>query len=88
MKLKHILSYKDDSDLNAVVYGSSDIDIVGISNDSRNIRRGYIFAARKGVKVDSNIYIEEAISKGASAILTDNGETAKRLIGRNVAVVV
>ncbi|MFW0884711.1 UDP-N-acetylmuramoyl-L-alanyl-D-glutamate--2,6-diaminopimelate ligase [Candidatus Acidulodesulfobacterium sp. H_13] len=88
MKLKHILSYKDDSDLKAIVYGSSDIDIVGISNDSRNIKRGYMFAARKGAKVDSNIYIEEAISKGASAILTDNGETAKRLIGRNVAAIV
>ncbi len=88
MKLKNILSYKDNNDLKAVVYGSSDIDIAGISNDSRNVRKGYMFAARKGTKVDSNIYIEEAVSKGASAILTDNGETAKRLIGGNVAVIV
>jgi UDP-N-acetylmuramyl-tripeptide synthetase len=52
-------------------YKYIDIDIKGISNDSRNISEGYLFAARKGNNIDSNKYIKDAVEKGASCILTD-----------------
>jgi len=69
------------------VLGKTDIDVAGISNDSRNIKRGWLFAARKGTNVDSNIYIDEAISKGASAILTDAPETAERLKNKDIVII-
>ncbi|MHB1680178.1 MAG: Mur ligase family protein [bacterium] len=51
--------------------GNQDIDIIGISNDSRKIFNGYLFAARKGNNIDSNEYINDAVEKGAVCILTD-----------------
>ena len=75
------------SDLIKAVFGRTDIDIAGISNDSRGIKRGYLFAARKGVNIDSNIYIDEAVSKGASAILTDDAEIAERLKDKDVVII-
>ena len=75
------------SDLIKSVFGRTDIDIAGISNDSRSIKKGCLFAARKGVKVDSNIYIDEALSKGASAILTDDAETAERLKNKDIVII-
>ncbi len=51
--------------------GDKNIDITGISNDSRNIFPNFLFAARKGSKVDSNQHIAEAVSNGATCIITD-----------------
>lgn len=44
--------------------------IKGITNDSRKVKPGYLFAALPGSQVDGRDYIEAAIAKGASAILT------------------
>jgi UDP-N-acetylmuramoyl-L-alanyl-D-glutamate--2,6-diaminopimelate ligase len=71
----------------ALLVNGGAADVCGISNDSRNIKRGYMFAARKGSAIDSNIYAEEAISKGASAILTDDAETAESLKDKNISVI-
>ena len=65
----HIRDIIKNNDLVKSVLGRTDIDITGISNDSRSIKKGYLFAARKGFNVDSNIYTEEAIYKGASSIV-------------------
>jgi len=56
--------------VNRDIYKDLDIDIKGVSNDSRNISEGYLFAARKGNNIDSNKYIKDAAEKGASCILT------------------
>ena len=45
------------------------IELSGLSSDSRNIKKDYLFAA---ISNDSNLYIEEAINKGAIIILTNN----------------
>lgn len=84
MELKYII---EDSGLNPVIYGRTDIDISGISNDSRKIKKGYLFAARKGANVDSNIYMEEAASNGASAILTDDSVFAKNFTGKGITLI-
>lgn len=89
MKLKDII--KDtDNDLNIIIHGGTDMDIAGISNDSRNIKSGYIFAARKGTAVNSNIYILDAVSNGAVAILTDeiNKDDYERLRDKDITVMV
>lgn len=47
-----------------------DIDIKGVTCDSRNVKTGYAFVAIKGENVDGNQFIHEAIDKGASVIYT------------------
>ena len=70
------------------VNGGTDTDILCISNDSRKIKNGCLFAARKGVDVNSNAFVEEAISKGAAAVLTDDAETAGKLKNeKNITVI-
>ncbi len=48
-----------------------DLDIKGISNNSKKISKGYIFVAVKGNKTDGNKYIDEAIKNGACFIISE-----------------
>lgn len=48
-------------------------EITGLTSDSREVRAGYLFAAFPGAKQDGRQYIEEAIKKGALAILAPEG---------------
>lgn len=48
-----------------------DIKICGITDDSRNVKEGYLFVATKGFNVDHYDYIEDAISNGAVFIICD-----------------
>jgi UDP-N-acetylmuramoyl-L-alanyl-D-glutamate--2,6-diaminopimelate ligase len=68
---KNICRDAGNANINIDEYKDLDIDIKGISNDSRNISEGYLFAARKGNSINSNKYIKDAAEKGASSILTD-----------------
>lgn len=45
--------------------------VTGISSDSRQISNGFVFIAIKGTSIDGNQFIDDAISKGAVAIITD-----------------
>ncbi len=45
------------------------LEISGISNDSRKVKKGDLFVAIKGEKEDGNKYISQAISKGARAVI-------------------
>ncbi|WP_208431371.1 UDP-N-acetylmuramoyl-L-alanyl-D-glutamate--2,6-diaminopimelate ligase [Bartonella doshiae] len=45
--------------------------ITGISADSRQVFPGYVFVALQGNKGDGRHYINDAIKRGASAIVTD-----------------
>jgi UDP-N-acetylmuramoyl-L-alanyl-D-glutamate--2,6-diaminopimelate ligase len=57
----------------AVPPGCGDVEINGITADSREARPGWLFAALPGAKADGAQFIADAISKGAAAILTRNG---------------
>jgi len=48
----------------------NDIEITGISDDSRRIKPGYAFIALKGNEKDGYDYISDAVEKGASVILS------------------
>ena len=48
-----------------------DIEILGIEDDSRKIKDGYIFVATRGFNVDHYDYIDDAIKNGAVAIVVD-----------------
>ncbi len=50
-----------------------DLDLSGLTADSRQVKPGYLFAALAGRVRDGRIYIEEAIARGARVILATHG---------------
>ena len=57
--------------LKDLINTSIDINISGITDDSREVEEGYIFVATKGYNVDHYDYIDDAIDKGCSFIVCD-----------------
>ncbi len=62
---------------------SPDIEIKGITSDSRRVKQGFIFVAVKGGDFDGHSFVREALLRGAAAvIIQDTGpripETAER----------
>jgi len=51
------------------VFGSKNIDINGISDNSNNVKKGYIFIAIKGQNFDAHKKIDDAIKKGAVCVV-------------------
>lgn len=67
MKLKQLLK----SIPEVQVKGSKEIEISGLSMDSRQTAPGNLFLAKKGKVFQGANFIQQAIEAGASAILTD-----------------
>lgn len=44
-----------------------DIEITGITSDSRKVEKGFLFAALPGVKTNGTEFLREAYEKGAVA---------------------
>ncbi|MDT8316775.1 MAG: UDP-N-acetylmuramoyl-L-alanyl-D-glutamate--2,6-diaminopimelate ligase [bacterium] len=63
------------------------VDVKGISSDSRKIEKGYLFAALKGVNIDGGSFIGEAIAKGATVILLEDGSEKLSCIPSTVSTV-
>ncbi len=61
--------------------GTPDLDIVGLSANSRTVRPGFLFAALHGSHTDGAGYLEDALARGASAALvsSESVERARRL---------
>ncbi len=66
MRLREILPA--DAEIAA---GSADIEVVGITADSRAVRAGDVFVAIAGGKTDGLRFVVSALSAGASAIIAD-----------------
>ena len=49
----------------------NDIEILGISYNSKEVRDGFLFAAIEGEKTDGHRYIKSAIGNGARALLVE-----------------
>ena len=49
---------------------ATDKEIRGLAEDSRKVRPGYLFAALAGTKTDGARFIDDALSRGAVAVLT------------------
>ncbi|HEY3297342.1 MAG TPA: UDP-N-acetylmuramoyl-L-alanyl-D-glutamate--2,6-diaminopimelate ligase [Armatimonadota bacterium] len=58
------------------VLGSGNPDIQGIAYDSRQVVPDSVFVCIRGGRFDGHEFIEEALSKGASVILTDDPDMA------------
>jgi UDP-N-acetylmuramoyl-L-alanyl-D-glutamate--2,6-diaminopimelate ligase len=53
--------------------GLDRVPIAGLAADSREVKPGYLFAALPGVKTDGARFIEEALKRGAAAVLVASG---------------
>jgi UDP-N-acetylmuramoyl-L-alanyl-D-glutamate--2,6-diaminopimelate ligase len=51
--------------------GFTDLDIVGVTADSRKVEPGFLFAALRGAQQDGRNFAADAAARGAAAILTD-----------------
>jgi UDP-N-acetylmuramoyl-L-alanyl-D-glutamate--2,6-diaminopimelate ligase len=54
------------------VSGRSDVDVTGITCDSRRVRPGYLFVAVKGLHEDGARYISDAVERGAVAVVSEH----------------
>lgn len=50
-----------------------DVDVKGITADSRLVRKNYLYAALKGNKFDGRDFIKAAVDNGAIAVLAEEG---------------
>ena len=48
----------------------ADVEITGLTADSRTVAPGYLFAALPGEHVDGNKFVAQAVAQGAAAVLT------------------
>ena len=58
-----------------------DLDIAGLSADSRQVARGFLFAALPGARFDGRRFIPNALGAGAGAILSTMDVTRDVLDG-------
>ncbi|KXS55653.1 MAG: hypothetical protein AMR96_07050 [Candidatus Adiutrix intracellularis] len=57
------------SQMKLEIRGSGDPEISGITDDSRNVAPGWIFAAQPGVRFNGRNFAAEAVARGAAAVL-------------------
>ena len=50
-----------------------DMDITGLTADSRAVKAGFLFAALPGTQADGRAFIGEAVKRGAAAELAPPG---------------
>lgn len=64
--------------------GTGDIEITGLSSDSRTVRPGVVFAAMPGTKADGGRFIADAAAKGAVAILAASSAEIPPQLGKPI----
>ncbi len=57
----------------------SPVAVSGVQYDSRRVRPGDIFVAMRGGSADGNRYVDAAIARGASVIVTDSRDAFQKL---------
>ncbi len=63
----------------------ADIEVRGLSADSREIEKGFVFAALPGTIVDGAKFIDKAVANGAVAVVVKSGVKAN--VGDDIAVI-
>jgi UDP-N-acetylmuramoyl-L-alanyl-D-glutamate--2,6-diaminopimelate ligase len=63
-----------------VIRGDAAMVVHGLTDDSRRVRSGFLFAARSGSRLEGGAFVSQAIDAGAAAILTsDESVTAEHV---------
>ena len=57
--------------LNQLINTNYDIEIKGITDDSRLVKKGFLFVATRGYNVDHYDYVKNAIENGCSFVIVD-----------------
>jgi UDP-N-acetylmuramoyl-L-alanyl-D-glutamate--2,6-diaminopimelate ligase len=65
-----------------VLSGTTDMEIKGIEDNSAKVKKGFLFIAVKGFSRDGHDYVEEAVRRGAVAVLVQ-----KDIRVKNTAVI-
>ena len=60
------------------IRGPQGLDIEGIAYDSRQVRPGYLFVALRGQHREGRDFIDDAIHRGAVAVVGQSGEVGRR----------
>lgn len=55
--------------LSQLIETDKDVDITGITSDSRQVKEGYLFAALPGTRADGAKFITDAVNHGARAVI-------------------
>lgn len=71
MKLSKLLEALEDE----VTHGPRDREITRIETDSRRIDAGDLFVALRGTSQDGHAFVEDAVARGAVAVVTDTPVT-------------
>lgn len=66
---------------------AQEIAIKGLTADSREVAEGFLFAALPGTRTDGRAFIEDAIRRGACAILAPSGTTLDPATAEKVALI-
>ena len=64
-----------------------DVEITGLTADSRQARPGYLFAALPGTKADGRDFIADALARGVAAVLVPSRFEIEGTAARSVAFV-
>lgn len=54
-----------------LVVGSQDVDVLGVTSDSRQVEEGFIFVAVRGTELDGRRFIGAAVEAGAAVIVSE-----------------
>jgi len=86
MRLSDLLKNVDSAHL---VAGSDTLEVGEVRDDSRRVRPGDLFVAIPGTKQDGRKFIDDALAKGAAAILTEaEGVSGGELASKAALIVV
>jgi len=72
----------------ATIAPSGDPEIRGLSLDSRHVEPGFLFAALPGTRTDGRQFIDDAVAKGAVAVLTADPDSCEALTRRDPPVTI
>ncbi|WP_189188198.1 UDP-N-acetylmuramoyl-L-alanyl-D-glutamate--2,6-diaminopimelate ligase [Streptomyces albiflavescens] len=67
MKLSELLDGFD----HEIVHGNTGVEITGVAYDSRKLNQGALFIAVRGFSVDGHRFVDQAVERGATALLVD-----------------
>ena len=81
MKLSEILKICSENEVTdfrySVVCGDTDVDVTGITSDSRKMQDGYAFVCIKGAVSDGHKYIDQIEDKASVIVVLDGEYEAK-----------
>ncbi len=85
LKLSHLLTNVDGASAAA---GDAGLQVREVCDDSRRVGVGDLFVAVPGSKVDGGKFVDEALAKGAIAVVSESADLKDRLADRAALVVV